>query len=136
MLIIRSGSKVILSGLRAEWAKARARALRWKEEVVLLEEEMRRSIQFCRTMVSRWKTRKEQQRSQVPLHVAEGMKAYAIEQMETEELRGNTWAAAWMDIRARAQVVLKKSLREEGEEDISDLPDIVVPDVDPLDIDA
>jgi hypothetical protein len=33
--------------LRVEWAKAKARAARWEEEVVLLDEEMRRVIQFC-----------------------------------------------------------------------------------------
>jgi hypothetical protein len=123
------------SGLRVEWAKARARALRWKEEVILLEEEMRRAIHFSRTMAARWHSKKAQSHclGLVPDHVLEGTRAYAIEQAETEELRANTWAAAWVDIRTKAKEVLKKALNEE-EEDV-DLSEIVIPDIDSLDVD-
>ena len=34
------------SDLRVEWLKCRARASRWKEEIQLVEEEMRRSLEF------------------------------------------------------------------------------------------
>jgi hypothetical protein len=34
-------------GVRVEWLKLRARAARWREEILLLEEEMRRAIEFC-----------------------------------------------------------------------------------------
>jgi len=33
--------------LHVEWAKAKARANRWEEEVVLLNEEMCRTLEFC-----------------------------------------------------------------------------------------
>src|ERR1700722_1694276 len=42
----------ILEALCVEWCKARARALRWTEEVQLLLEEMRRVLQFLE-----WKSR-------------------------------------------------------------------------------
>ncbi|KAF7303547.1 hypothetical protein MIND_00583900 [Mycena indigotica] len=40
--------------LRVEWAKARARAKRWAEEVELLQEEMRRVLEFCSWRAGRW----------------------------------------------------------------------------------
>ena len=40
--------------LRVEWLKCRARATRWKEEIMLLEEEMHRAIQFCAWKVNWW----------------------------------------------------------------------------------
>ncbi|KAJ8697361.1 hypothetical protein PTI98_004171 [Pleurotus ostreatus] len=40
--------------LRVEWVKARARAERWREEVLLLEEEMRRAIAYCCWKAEHW----------------------------------------------------------------------------------
>jgi hypothetical protein len=100
---------------------------------MLLEEEMRRSVQFCRTMATKWKMRKGLQRP-VPMHVMEGMRAYATEQADSEELRANVWAAAWTDVRARAKLVLQKVLVEDAEEDLN-LPDLVIPEIDVLEID-
>lgn len=37
-----------------EWLKCQARAIRWKEEILLVEEEMRRSLEFGRWLGSRW----------------------------------------------------------------------------------
>jgi hypothetical protein len=41
--------------LRIEWAKTRAKALRYAEEVDLLEEEMRRVLQFLEWRASWWR---------------------------------------------------------------------------------
>lgn len=41
-------------GLRVEWCKARARALRWTEEVEILTEEMRRTIEYHQWLSRRW----------------------------------------------------------------------------------
>lgn len=38
----------IHSGVRVEWMKARARSMRWTEELNLLPEEMRRTIAYHR----------------------------------------------------------------------------------------
>jgi hypothetical protein len=43
------------TGVRIEWAKSRARCHRWREELELLEEEMRRIILYCECQ-SRWWT--------------------------------------------------------------------------------
>jgi hypothetical protein len=110
--------------------------LRWREEIILLEEEMRRAVDFSRTMSCYWKARKVQSHrvETTPSYILEGIRAYAIEQSETEELRANTWGSAWRGIRAKAKEVLEKALKEDIEEDF-DLSEVIVPDIDSLDID-
>ncbi|KAJ7108379.1 hypothetical protein C8R43DRAFT_1091876 [Mycena crocata] len=65
--------------LRIEWAKARARRLRWCEEVDLLEEEMRRILKFF-TWWSGWWTSLIGQREPVSDAQSEGETAYASRQ--------------------------------------------------------
>lgn len=43
--------------LRIEWCKSRARAMRWKEEVILLQEEMRRVLAFLTAQATVWRER-------------------------------------------------------------------------------
>ncbi|KDR83151.1 hypothetical protein GALMADRAFT_134646 [Galerina marginata CBS 339.88] len=43
--------------LRSEWAKSRARALRAKEEVLLIKEEMRRTLEYLKHQVASWTAR-------------------------------------------------------------------------------
>ena len=46
----------INSNLMPEWAQARARTMRWGEEVELLEEEMRRVVVYLRWHLEWWKS--------------------------------------------------------------------------------
>ncbi|KAJ7891640.1 hypothetical protein B0H14DRAFT_2560696 [Mycena olivaceomarginata] len=90
--------------LRIEWAKTRAKAMRYAEEVDLLEEEMRRVLQFLDWRAEWWQ-------SQVGLRVEkqpeealrEGHAAYAMKQAGVheddesslcEEL-GKAWRSCW-----------------------------------------
>ena len=43
--------------MRIEWAKARARKMRWKEEVMLIQEEMWRMISFHKWKAGWWRDR-------------------------------------------------------------------------------
>ncbi|TFK61214.1 hypothetical protein BDN72DRAFT_778493, partial [Pluteus cervinus] len=43
--------------LRVEWCKSRARSKRWKEEVLLLQEEMRRVLMFFESEAKVWRSR-------------------------------------------------------------------------------
>jgi len=43
-----------IPALHIEWAKSRARAQRWHEEVLLLKEEMRRVLVYFEYKVSWW----------------------------------------------------------------------------------
>ena len=92
-----------------EWAKTRARAERWHEEIQLLEEEMRHSLEYCW-----WRSRWWGSRACVQLvsasHIAEGLSAYAWEQSLVEQDRAIQWAARWSTIRERARAVLNEQL--------------------------
>lgn len=100
--------------LRVEWAKSRARAARWKEELELLEEEMRRSIEFCRWR-ARWWTEQIGKRQDVSAPLLDGLTAYVHEQAEAEITRAEQWDEAWKAIRARAKHVLTHQLKETGD---------------------
>jgi hypothetical protein len=42
--------------MRVEWAKARARVMRWKEELLLVQEEMRRVLEYHKWKAAWWRT--------------------------------------------------------------------------------
>ncbi|KAJ7818926.1 hypothetical protein B0H13DRAFT_2132258 [Mycena leptocephala] len=65
--------------VRIEWAKARARRMRWREEVDLLEEEMRRVLQFLRWR-SDWWMDQVGRRGLAEGAQLEGETAYAVRQ--------------------------------------------------------
>ncbi|KAK7025437.1 hypothetical protein VNI00_015965 [Paramarasmius palmivorus] len=96
--------KEIEASLRVEWCKARARARRAREELILVQEEMRRSLQFCQWR-SEWWIRQIGQRSNLPWWLNEGLAAYATEQSSIERMRVDRWAERWGDIRMRAREV-------------------------------
>ena len=49
--------KMNLTIMRVEWVKARARMMRWKEEVLIVQEEMRRVLAYHRWKAAWWKDR-------------------------------------------------------------------------------
>jgi hypothetical protein len=99
----------VFAGIRAEWAKTRARAARWREEVVLLDEEMHRALDYCWWRSQWWNSRVEIKKALAP-HIAEGLSAYAREQQDAEQARALSWAAQWSAVRARAVSVLNGHL--------------------------
>jgi hypothetical protein len=94
-----------LAGLRVEWLKTRACAERWREELQLLDEEMRRALQFCWWRVQWWVKRGDIAAQQTG-HLSEGVRAYAIERSNTEKRRAIRWASKWSAVRERAREVL------------------------------
>ncbi|KAG6871074.1 hypothetical protein C0992_011776, partial [Termitomyces sp. T32_za158] len=66
--------------LRIEWCKARARAQRWQEECVLLDEEMRRVLAFFRHQEGVWNMRAVRAYSHVDSYTAAGLRSYAQRQ--------------------------------------------------------
>ncbi|KAK7045327.1 hypothetical protein VNI00_007576 [Paramarasmius palmivorus] len=98
--------------LRVEWCKARARAHRAREELELLEEEMRRSISFCHWRAQWWK---EQigRRDGISRHLSEGLRAYALEQTDAEMIRAISWSTSWQAMRDRLTAIIK-TVRDPG----------------------
>lgn len=92
--------------IRVEWMKARARADRWREEIMLVDEEMRRVLDFC-TWKANWWMERVNGREGVSEPLAEGLRAYALEQATRERAWATSWGAMWSPIRARAGLVLR-----------------------------
>lgn len=105
--------------LRVEWLKSRARYLRWAEEVVLVPEEMRRAVQYCRWRAGWWKEqgqRRVNDTADILPTLAEGLVAYAAQQADIEESRGAKWAAAWAPLLEQASLVRKRISSMEDED--------------------
>ncbi|KAF7420750.1 hypothetical protein PC9H_011268 [Pleurotus ostreatus] len=99
--------------LRVEWVKARARAERWREEVLLLEEEMRRSIAYCEWKAMYWDnaaTTRSRPPESNDLALFEGVRAYAYRQASYERRRVVMWKRQWVAIQERATLVLTTQL--------------------------
>ncbi|KJA17059.1 hypothetical protein HYPSUDRAFT_70954 [Hypholoma sublateritium FD-334 SS-4] len=82
--------------LRIEWCRARARAHRWQEECLLLNEEMRRVLQYFTTCKEWWTKlaenppmiREQTPRSVPPIpnvKILDGKRAYALRQASIQE---------------------------------------------------
>ncbi|THU81090.1 hypothetical protein K435DRAFT_694254 [Dendrothele bispora CBS 962.96] len=73
-----SQDKVLYDGLRIEWCKSYARVKRWREEVLLLQEEMRRCV-----VTLKWQAQQWEGRADIDTYEGErweGSAAYAYEQ--------------------------------------------------------
>ncbi|KAI6096537.1 hypothetical protein EDD16DRAFT_1719774 [Pisolithus croceorrhizus] len=82
--------------IQIEWCKARARAHRWAEEVDLLLEEKRRTLQFLEWDATRWAERAEAITDRdKPLN--EGLRAYAERQANIRRRLGVSFMHTWRD---------------------------------------
>ncbi|KAF7367039.1 CxC2 domain-containing protein [Mycena sanguinolenta] len=83
--------------VRIEWAKIRARAMRWAEEVDLLEEEMRRVGAFLHWH-SRWWSERVGLRSLTARPQFEGETAYALRQASIQAQLAEDFEQEWKDL--------------------------------------
>ncbi|KAF9030906.1 hypothetical protein BJ165DRAFT_1535567 [Panaeolus papilionaceus] len=79
---------------RVQWAKARARALRWEEEVKLIVEEMRRCVAYLEWKV-RWWEQHVGLRTEIGSHLQSGLKAYALKQADYAQRLAGACAVYW-----------------------------------------
>ena len=84
------------SGMRVEYAKARGRALRWSEEVLLVKEEMRRVLQYFNWKIEWWTARAKQISSQKNT-AAKGFVAYANLQASYLKDIGQRFRRQWTE---------------------------------------
>ncbi|KAJ7042214.1 hypothetical protein C8F04DRAFT_946055 [Mycena alexandri] len=124
----QTGDTKLHEAIRVEWCKAYSRANRWREDLVLVEEEMRRTLEYGRYAEAQWKARAEARTamlgkaSVIEPEVLEGVRAYALEQADRERRIREKLEREWGPMRAKAAAYLRG-------EDMSSLPDVVV-DVD------
>ena len=103
--------------LHVEWLHCWARAARWKEEIELLNEEMCCSIQFCKWKMRWWDSQKGHGEA-MQSHTAEGLWAYAAEQLNAEHHCMASWASHWTSIQEWAVAILEGCLT--GDRDVMD----------------
>lgn len=94
------------SALRVEWAKCKARASRWHEELRWLDEEMRRVLEFGVWKEGWWRDRVSM-RVEGDDELMEGLSAYALEHAEDERTFREMLEGKWVGIRHRVQGVLR-----------------------------
>lgn len=73
--------------MRVEWCRALARKDRWDEEVMLLEEEMRRVLRYLEWESEFWRGQGES-RQDAEAGVAAGLRAYALKRAAHSERIG------------------------------------------------
>jgi hypothetical protein len=98
MIFGQSISDNCFSGLRIEWCKSRARALRWSEEVKLLQEEMRRVLAFLEWRAGWWAARGLSMAaacSMKPTPYIEGLLAYSARQANIQRALANRFTDMW-----------------------------------------
>jgi hypothetical protein len=81
-------------GLRCEWAKSRARADRWNEEVELVMEEMRRVLAFLEWKAAWWMKQGDTHLDVSP-NIADGIRAYAAKQAHINRALGDSFRKRW-----------------------------------------
>jgi hypothetical protein len=99
------------TALRVEWAKSMARADRWEEDVVMLDEEMRRVLAFCEWKADWW-MRQVPLRQGVTGPLAEGLNAYAAEQADMERWIHKAWSEKWSRARELARPIIMAVMGE------------------------
>ncbi|TDL25097.1 hypothetical protein BD410DRAFT_717811, partial [Rickenella mellea] len=82
------------SAMRVEWAKSWARAERWREEVILVTEEMRRTLAFLEWRAKWWESQVDSRMETVD--VKSGLRAYAMKQAAVQRDLAKRFARLWI----------------------------------------
>ncbi|TDL13451.1 hypothetical protein BD410DRAFT_735374, partial [Rickenella mellea] len=81
--------------MRVEWAKAKARAERWDEEVVLVIEEMRRTLAFLTWRATWWEAQCSR-RTGLSVALSSGICAYGIKQAAIQRCLALRFSQLWL----------------------------------------
>ncbi|KAJ7474959.1 hypothetical protein FB451DRAFT_1397828 [Mycena latifolia] len=98
----------LVEALRVEWCKAYARMRRWHEDVVLVEEEMCRTIKYGYWSGGEWVRRARQRAGTVEAALEEGLVAYAAEQASRELETCDKLTTKWAGIREKGRAYLAR----------------------------
>ena len=93
-----NSDKDVQEVMRVEWAKTKARAQRWSEEVALLQEEMRRVLEYCDWKATWWRNEGGQRTRVDDLVIVSGLKAYAEKQASVFDRLGQSFASRWSSV--------------------------------------
>lgn len=93
-----------MDGVRVEWARTRARAKRWAEEKLQLQEEMRRVVAFFEWK-SRWWLDQRMRREDLPSTLQCGLACYASMQADIFQSLAIKCAGLWLPFLKSQQIV-------------------------------
>ncbi|KAJ7152679.1 hypothetical protein C8R43DRAFT_886109 [Mycena crocata] len=96
----------LVEALRVEWCKAYARMRRWHEDVVLVEEEMSRTLEYGVWAAEEWMQRAVGRAGKVDNVLQEGLVAYAHEQAQREVDTVEKLDGDWALIREKGRAYL------------------------------
>ncbi|TDL19767.1 hypothetical protein BD410DRAFT_751691, partial [Rickenella mellea] len=82
-------------GMRVEYCKSRARALRWEEEVELVVEEMKRTITFLQWRAHWWRSQVGRRADVLSPSLASGLMAYALKQADIQMQLVHHFSKLW-----------------------------------------
>ncbi|KAK7041917.1 hypothetical protein VNI00_008898 [Paramarasmius palmivorus] len=108
--------------LRSEWCRSRARARRAKEEVLLVQEEMRRTLEYLEWRATEWELCAGLDFGRTSAE-EEGATAYALMQADLQRALKQAFEAEWkkpLDAVDKAEVTEMESTAEEANGEISD----------------
>ncbi|KAJ7712961.1 hypothetical protein DFH07DRAFT_974842 [Mycena maculata] len=88
------GEEHLHKSVRVEWCRARARKVRWEEEVLLVREEMRRVLRYLEWQVAFWMVRVDS-RPDATAEVQAGVRAYALKQADLLRRIAGHFRARW-----------------------------------------
>ncbi|KAJ7472821.1 hypothetical protein FB451DRAFT_1036375, partial [Mycena latifolia] len=104
--------------VRVEWARARARKIRWEEEVMTLREEMRRVLRYLEWQAAWWKDHVAKRSDMSSLELIAGVRAYALKQAYLHERLAAYFERKWkMPVMAAGQrlIMLEMAVSEDEE---------------------
>ncbi|KIL68676.1 hypothetical protein M378DRAFT_184632 [Amanita muscaria Koide BX008] len=121
---MESSEETLDDSMRVEWMKSRARKERWEEEVLLVEEEMRRVICYFEWK-ARWWWDQRKLRTSMDLDIVDGVAAYASKQASYCKRMAESCVQFWLPFFTSEGVVVDwasqdsyiMSKDEEDEED-------------------
>ncbi|KAK7682068.1 hypothetical protein QCA50_015032 [Cerrena zonata] len=90
--------------MRVEWAKTKARAQRWSEEVILLQEEMRRVLEYFSWKAAWWRSKGKLRQDSVDASLLSGLTAYSEKQAMVFDRLQQRFAAQWSEILKKLQI--------------------------------
>ncbi|KAJ3725420.1 hypothetical protein C8R42DRAFT_718938 [Lentinula raphanica] len=109
---------VLEDGIRVEYCKAHARAKRWQEEVILIEEEMRRCLVSLEARAQVWDNRMAfagPQAEETDEIQKEGIRAYAASQADVYRRLKNRFVGLW-ESGARKRAIERAAALENRDE--------------------
>ena len=101
--------------MRVEWAKVQARAARWHEELLIIQEEIRRVLAFFSWKSSWWVEQAARRVVDNDPALVDGIRAYALKQAAIQTRMAKRCASHWLP------VLLKHGITPSWKSDFTDI---------------